>query len=474
MAACDKHAVFMISVDISPNEDNLKLVEPCPEVPNLKHQRITRKLLMVAIVGFLGNSLPAGYNIGVLNTPEEVLREFVHRSVSQRDLMLSKSHLNILWSCVVSVFLVGAIIGSCCAGWTANKIGRRPTLLLNSAIGLVSAAVFAVARVACSVEMIILGRLLVGVFSGIGSSVGPLYMMETGPSHLRGALGVLQQLGLCVGILIAQILGQKDILGNTTNWPILLSAYSCFIAIGLLTLLFCPESPAYLYIRMGEYNKAFKELEKLRGYSATLLHSDVLLLRTERKMNESCSWTIMKVLKDPLVRKSLFAVCIMHLGQQLCGINAVPLVNSCQRRNLILVSICSVACSLVLLTISMALQSLSPALSYVIIIFSLCFVLGYGIGLGPLPFMIGSELFQQGPRATGMGLGCLANWLANFIVALTFPLLQQLLDQYVFLIFATFTVFLGIYLYKYLPETKNINPVDLSSFFYSSVSEDQV
>ncbi|XP_076320563.1 solute carrier family 2, facilitated glucose transporter member 1-like isoform X3 [Tachypleus tridentatus] len=466
---------------------------------------------MVAIVGFLGNSLPAGYNIGVLNTPEEVLREFVHRSVSQRDLMLSKSHLNILWSCVVSVFLVGAIIGSCCAGWTANKIGRRPTLLLNSAIGLVSAAVFAVARVACSVEMIILGRLLVGVFSGIGSSVGPLYMMETGPSHLRGALGVLQQLGLCVGILIAQILGQKDILGNTTNWPILLSAYSCFIAIGLLTLLFCPESPAYLYIRMGEYNKAFKELEKLRGYSATLLHSDVLLLRTERKMNESCSWTIMKVLKDPLVRKSLFAVCIMHLGQQLCGINAViyyststflkigmsstqsqygsigtglanvvmafvsvPLVNSCQRRNLILVSICSVACSLVLLTISMALQSLSPALSYVIIIFSLCFVLGYGIGLGPLPFMIGSELFQQGPRATGMGLGCLANWLANFIVALTFPLLQQLLDQYVFLIFATFTVFLGIYLYKYLPETKNINPVDLSSFFYSSVSEDQV
>ncbi|XP_076320564.1 solute carrier family 2, facilitated glucose transporter member 1-like isoform X4 [Tachypleus tridentatus] len=464
MAACDKHAVFMISVDISPNEDNLKLVEPCPEVPNLKHQRITRKLLMVAIVGFLGNSLPAGYNIGVLNTPEEVLREFVHRSVSQRDLMLSKSHLNILWSCVVSVFLVGAIIGSCCAGWTANKIGRRPTLLLNSAIGLVSAAVFAVARVACSVEMIILGRLLVGVFSG-----------------------------------------------NTTNWPILLSAYSCFIAIGLLTLLFCPESPAYLYIRMGEYNKAFKELEKLRGYSATLLHSDVLLLRTERKMNESCSWTIMKVLKDPLVRKSLFAVCIMHLGQQLCGINAViyyststflkigmsstqsqygsigtglanvvmafvsvPLVNSCQRRNLILVSICSVACSLVLLTISMALQSLSPALSYVIIIFSLCFVLGYGIGLGPLPFMIGSELFQQGPRATGMGLGCLANWLANFIVALTFPLLQQLLDQYVFLIFATFTVFLGIYLYKYLPETKNINPVDLSSFFYSSVSEDQV
>ncbi|XP_022235801.1 solute carrier family 2, facilitated glucose transporter member 1-like isoform X2 [Limulus polyphemus] len=404
------------------------------------------------------------------------------------------------------------MIGSCCAGWTANKIGRRPTLLLNSAIGLLSAALFAMARIACSVEMIILGRLLAGVFSGIGSSVGPMYMMESGPSNLRGALGVLQQLGLCVGILIAQILGQKEILGNATNWPILLSVYSCFIAVGLLILLFCPESPAYLYIKMGEYDKAFKELEKLRGFPAALLHGDVVLLRTERKMNESCStWTITRVFKDPLVRKPLFSVCIMHIGQQLCGINAViyyststflkigmtytqsqygsigaglanvvmafvsvPLVNSCQRRILILVSICSVACSLIILTISMALQSVSPALSYVIIISSLCFVLGYGIGLGPLPYMIGSELFHQGPRATGMGLGCLANWSANFIVALTFPLLQQLLDQYVFLIFATFTVFLGIYLYKYLPETKDMNPVDLSSLFQSPLCEEKL
>lgn len=96
-----------------------------------------------------------------------------------------------------------------------------------------------------------------------------MYLMEVAPKSLRGAMGVMQQLGLTSGILIAQVLGQETYLGSEYWWSTLLSFSSIFIALGLIALTFCPESPVYLYVIQGEADKAIRG--KLKSVHAVFL-----------------------------------------------------------------------------------------------------------------------------------------------------------------------------------------------------------
>ena len=74
------------------------------------------------------------------------------------------------------------------------------------------------------------------------------------------------------------------------------------------------------------------------------------------------------------------------------------------------------------------------------------YVIFYGIGLGPIPYFIGSELFDVGPRPVAMALGSVANWGGNFIVGMTFPALQRLMGSYTFMIFTISTLVLAIFI----------------------------
>lgn len=75
----------------------------------------------------------------------------------------------------------------------------------------------------------------------------------------------------------------------------------------------------------------------------------------------------------------------------------------------------------------------------------LAYVLFYGIGLGPIPYFIGSELFEVGPRPAAMALGSVCNWGGNFIVGMLFPSLENIMGSLVFLIFATFTILVALF-----------------------------
>ncbi|XP_067144382.1 solute carrier family 2, facilitated glucose transporter member 1-like [Centruroides vittatus] len=461
---------------------------------------LTKRLLTVAIMGVLGISVPAGYNLGVINTPQTVLEQFCNRSLSQRGHFVSRNELDLLWSFIVSVYLASAALGSLCASFLADKIGRRQTLLLNNSLGLMSAAFFAFSEVANSIELLFLGRLTVGFYSGLGSSVGPMYLMEVAPLHLRGPLGVLHQLGLTLGILISQILGQEEILGTEAMWPVLLSLYSVSVTIGLLLLPFCPECPAYLYINQNDHEKALEALVKLRGLPIELLKEDISLLKKEQKAKESNhKWTMKNILKDQTLRSAVLLMCAMHAGQQFIGISAVfyystntfekigmtvkqsqyssigagmtnfimaciaiPLIRKCRRRFLILLSLIMSTISLLILSLSMILQEVTFWMSYITIIALVLFVCFFGLGIGPIPFMIGSELFQQGPRAAGMSVGCAVNWSANFVIAVTFPIVKSVIGEYIFLVFAFVGFLLSGYFHFNLPETKDLDPVEVT------------
>lgn len=90
-------------------------------------------------------------------------------------------------------------------------------------------------------------------------------------------------------------------------------------------------------------------------------------------------------------------------------------------------------------------QSTISWMPYLSIVGVLGFVLVYGIGLGPIPFFIGSELFEVGPRPAAMALGSMANWGGNFLVALAFPTMNNCIGPVSFYIFAAFTISLFLF-----------------------------
>ena len=99
---------------------------------------------------------------------------------------------------------------------------RKGALLVNNIFMAIAAVFLFAAKYANSFEMLILGRLLIGINSGINAGVSPMYLTEITPTALRGAVGTVYQLIITISILLSQILGMENVLGNEQGWPFLL------------------------------------------------------------------------------------------------------------------------------------------------------------------------------------------------------------------------------------------------------------
>uniref|UniRef100_A0A6P7H531 Solute carrier family 2, facilitated glucose transporter member 1-like n=1 Tax=Diabrotica virgifera virgifera TaxID=50390 RepID=A0A6P7H531_DIAVI len=438
-------------------------------------------LILAGTATTIGLSLPVGYNIGVVNTPAEIIKEFCRNIITERfGNEPSTYQLELIWSSIVSIFLVGAAIGSLGGSVLADKIGRKGVLAVCSGLAALSALVFFISRPVMSIELLFIGRLLVGFSSGLTTTVVPMYLTELAPIHLRGSTGVLCPLGVTIGVLMGQIMSMHDILGNNDYWPYCLAAYVIPVIICSFTLPILPESPKYLFVIKRDQQRAVQQLNRLRNSKQSAVNLEILELKKEQQDNEKntrVGWSIGKVLVDRSLLLPLLLVCSLQAGQQLSGINAVRMTQiiicNCTRTILLMRPISWKAAEMiatpeiVALALERALrtllrsitrdESLSDSYSwvpYLSIIGVQGYVLCYGFGLGPIPYFIGSELFEVGPRPSAMALGSMSSWGSNFIVGLTFPLMQTYLGAASFFIFAL--VALGLFLFTrfYLPETR--------------------
>ncbi|KAM9859068.1 solute carrier family 2, facilitated glucose transporter member 1 [Aulostomus maculatus] len=451
-------------------------------------KQITFPLMMSVGAAVIG-SLQFGYNTGVINAPQMIIENFINETWFDRyQQSITKNSLTAIWSISVSIFSVGGIFGSFSVGLFVNRFGRRNSMLLANILSFIAAALMGFSKMARSWEMLIIGRFVVGLYSGLSTGFVPMYVGEVSPTSLRGALGTLHQLGIVLGILIAQVFGMESIMGSSELWPLLLGFIFIPAVFQCILLPLCPESPRFLLINKNEENKAKAVLKKLRG--TTDVSADMQEMKEEsRQMMREKKVTILELFRSPLYRQPLLIAVVLQLSQQLSGINAVfyfstrifekakveqPVyatigagvvntaftvvslfvVERAGRRSLHLLGLIGMAGSAVLMTIALALLEQIKWMSYLSIVAIFAFVAFFEIGPGPIPWFIVAELFSQGPRPSAIAVAGFSNWTANFIVGMSFQYVADQCGPYVFVIFTVLLLFFFIFTYFRVPETK--------------------
>uniref|UniRef100_A0A182FCV6 Major facilitator superfamily (MFS) profile domain-containing protein n=1 Tax=Anopheles albimanus TaxID=7167 RepID=A0A182FCV6_ANOAL len=473
-----------------------------------KETRWTFWLITVGISTTFGAAVPTGYNIGVINAPANVIKSWCNETIYETyGTVFSEGNLETFWSAVVSIFLVGGVIGSLGGAWVADRLGRKRSFLLCGFLLVAGGLCFQFTKAIGSVELLMIGRIVVGLAAGLTTSTVPMYLTELAPLGLRGALGVLCSMGVTGGVVVGQVMSLEEVFGTEAHWQFALSFYVLLVVAFFVPYHWLPESPKYLFVIRRKQDEAVNELKRIMGRKVRdeYIKQQVEAMRREASPDHpdaECGddstvaekpkeRTLISVLRDPTLLLPLVLVCALQGGQQLSGINAVffysvsifesvglsstdakfanlgagclnlfvaffsPVLMAKFNRRFLALTSCSM-CALFLFALTFVVYFIDDVewFSYACIVAILLYILFYQIGLGPIPYFIGSELFEVGPRPAAMAMGSLASWGCNFIVAMLFTTLQNAWGAFVFLPFTCTCIALTLLLKFYLPETR--------------------
>ena len=405
--------------------------------------RVPGNLYLVAGIAALGGLL-FGYDTGVISGALLFIRTELDLSITMQGI-------------VAGIALVGAALGAAMAGSLSDRFGRRTVILYT---GLIFIAGSLIAALAPGLWVLLAGRLVVGIGIGLASMLTPLYLAETAPARNRGSLVSLNQLAITVGILVSYLVGYLFAAGGQWRWMLAVGAVpGAILAIGMLAL---PETPRWLagHEKMAEAKAA---LLRLRGTSD--VEAEFRELRTDlRRDGRLPGW---RELLNPAVQAPLVIGIGLAIFQQITGINtviyfaptifqaaglssasaailatagvgvvnvamtlvAIWLIDRVGRRALLLTGLVGMAACLVLLGVGFMVGTASGALGW-ITTFSLAAYVGFfAVGLGPVFWLLISEIFPLYIRGRGMGVATIANWGFNLLVTVTFLDLINILGR---------------------------------------------
>lgn len=401
-------------------------------------------VIVMAIVAAMGGLL-FGFDTGVISGAIPFL---------QQDFGLTDGTIEF----ITTAGLIGAIVGALIGGSVTDGLGRRKVLILSGIIFGVGALWSGFASNATS---LILARLFLGVAIGTASFAVPLYIAEISPTKVRGTLVSLFQLMITIGILVSYF---SDFLfaneSDVTCWRPMFYVGVIPAIILLVGMIFMPESPRWLFAN-GRGEEAMAVLVKTEGDGAQDVADSINNEIAKDRQNTS-TWgdLFRKEWKYPLI----IAVGIMFI-QQFVGINTVMyyspkifqmagfdgavaaigasigvgainviatllsvyFVDRIGRRKLFFIGMTGMVISLTLLAGSF-IADFGDAGKFVTVGCTLLYVTFYAVSVGPLGWLIISEVFPQKLRGKGSSIGSLSVWVFNSIVTFTFFKIAKLLS----------------------------------------------
>ncbi|XP_012579406.1 PREDICTED: solute carrier family 2, facilitated glucose transporter member 11 isoform X1 [Condylura cristata] len=462
-----------------------------------------RVLFLTICAAGIGGTFQFGYNLSIINAPTLYIQEFTNETWRARTGRPLPHHLVLLiWSIIVSLYPLGGLCGALLAGPLAVKLGRKKSLLANNVLVLAAAVLFGFSRGAGSFEMIILGRLLVGVSGGVSMSIQPMYLGESAPKELRGAAAMTSAVFAALGIVMGQVIGLRELLGGPQVWPLLLA--SCLVpgVLQLVSLPLLPESPRYLLIDRGDTKACLTALQRLRGTK------DVSGEMAE--LQEECSacqglrarrpW---ELFRDPTLRRQVMSLVVLGSAMELCGNDsmyayassvfreagipeekiqyAIVGTGSCElltsfvscmiiervgRRVLLIGGYSLMVCWGSVFTTALCLKSSFPWMSYLAMSCIFAFILSFGMGPAGVTGILATELFDQMARPAAYMICGSLMWIMLFLAGLGFPFLMEGLSHFIYLPFLCVCVCGAVYTGFFLPETKGKTFLEISEEFH--------
>ena len=421
------------------------------------HQRVFT-ILSIAITAALGGFL-FGYDTAVINGAVSSIETTFQTSASTLGLTVSSA-------------LLGSAAGALVAGWLADRFGRRPSMLLAAVMFLLSAVGSALAP---GLVDLVIWRVVGGVAVGFASVLAPAYIAEISPAAMRGRTGSLQQLAIVLGIFISLLFNYLIVLATSDQEPtslvgpmaawrwMLMAEVVPALLYGLLVLRI-PESPRYL-VRVGRLDQARAVIRRTIGESTQEVIDRIQASQGRRGRGS---------LRDLISRRSgllpiVWTGVLLATFQQLVGINvifyysselwqsvgfstteslsvtvitsvtnvvttflAIATIDRLGRRPLLLIGSVVITLSLGLMSWTFAgaplvdgMPQLTGSSSVVALVSANVFVFAFGFSWGPVMWVLLGEMFNNRIRAMALGLSATVNWLANFLISTTFPMLLK-------------------------------------------------
>jgi SP family sugar:H+ symporter-like MFS transporter len=455
------------------------------QLESIENENLLR-IFFIACVAAIGGFL-FGFDSGVINGTVDGLKGAFNSD-------------SVVTGFNVASMLLGCAIGALIAGKSADLFGRKKVLLATAVLFIISAWGSGIAN--SSGEFIVY-RLIGGLAVGAASILTPAYISEIAPARLRGMLTSIQQIAIILGLFcsflsnysLVQISGHStEVLWSgfdTWRWMFWIELIPAIFF--LLTLLFIPESPRYLAMK-NRQQEGIKTLSQLFGTKNALSMWDEIKLSLGN--NEKAKLTNLLQANTLKLKPVMYVAIGLAILQQLVGINVVfyygavlwqavgfsesdalliniisgvisllacfitlSLIDKLGRKPFLLIGSIGMTLSLIGLVVSFSNGSLDPQgqlqlgdWGLIALVQANLYVFFFNLSWGPVMWVMLGEIFPNKIRGLGLGVAGLAQWLANFLVTMTFPILLTggglALAYSLYAFFAFVSVLFVIYLVK--------------------------
>ena len=435
-----------------------------------------KKIMIISTFG----GLLFGYDTGVIN--------------GALPYMAHPSQLNltpVTEGMVVSALLMGAAIGSVFGGKLSDIQGRKKNIFCLSIL-------FFFATLGCSLapnfEVMLVSRFFLGLAVGGAAVTVPAYLAEVSPANKRGRMVTQNELMIVTGQFLAFVLNAIiaiALAGDDHLWRYMLSVAAIPAVCLFFGMMKLPESPRWL-VSKGRISEAMEVLKKVRASEALAISelNDIQDTLMERKSTKPVSLAELNI---PWVRRIILIGMGIAAFSQLTGVNSIMyygtqvliesgfsmqsaliantlngltsvlatflgiyLLTKLRRRVMLSIGFCGTTTSLFLVSISSMTLSGTEIFPYVVLallVMFLAFMQGF---IGPLLWLLISEIIPLRFRGIGMGLCVLFLWIVNFVMGLVFPTLLSTLGlNFTFLVFVCVGVISICFVYFFVPETKD-------------------
>ncbi len=386
--------------------------------------------------------------------------------------------------------LIGCILGAAAAGPLSDRYGRKRALLLSAALFTISGVGSAIPQTLVQFNV---ARVLGGLGIGMASLLSPLYIAEIAPPDIRGRLVSYNQFAIVIGILTVYFVNYyiaglgDDIWNITTGWRWMFGSEVLPAFLFFLTLLAIPESPRWL-VKNGNEERAFGILSRLAtpgearaevaAIKATVTQQEESVAGLfSRGMGIALALGIALAILQQITGINVFMYYAPEIFKQLgAGTNtallqtvivgafnvtftvvAIWTVDRIGRKPLLIVGATGMACSLT----GLGLAAYFGTTQAWVLVFVLGYIACFALSMGPVVWVVLSEIYPTRLRGRAMGIATLLLWAANFVVSQSFPVINE--DSWLvatfhhafpFWLYAFFCVVTVVVTWLFVPETK--------------------